>query len=1034
MRSSKAIISAALLSLVLFAFATPSNAAEHVPAGNGRIVESLDRDWTFQYFPQTAANTRWAQANADDSKWPAIALPHTWSVYETTRDVHPFIEHATERDDSYWWYGWGWYRKHFTIAQRLAQREVFLEFDGVQKVAFIYVNGHLAGEHRGGYMSFSLDVTRWINFGGENVIAVQVSNRRDDDLGHVPPMTAGNFDVYGGIYRSVRLVLTNKVHVPFQGSADSEGGDFIQTPHVSADSATVHDTTWVRNDGTQSAEVALRSQIIDADGRVLAIQITPATIAPGQLASIAQDFSPLEKPHLWSPSAPYLYRMVTAVLQHDVEVDRWESTFGLRFFSWNKAEKRLYLNGLPIQLIGTNRHQDFPWLGDAVPVWLQMRDLHDMRYNLGYNFQRTAHYTQDAAVYDFCDRNGIIVAEESPNIKDIDFGQDVQRQTLIEMIRRDRNHPSIFFWSIGNETDHPADSAWAWAEDQSRIVNLRRGTNGGNYVMTTEDDLALEQTLRCTIRGWYNDDAHNFSPGNGEPTSGQVTGTEEWQHTTDARYLLAKHGTNIVVFLYADHGADRIYKNAPVQNINPKGWVDDFRFPKYVYYLWQANFTQKPMVFIHPWPWQQPYVGKKEPITIDSNGDSVELLVDGKSLGVKHPSDANAHIVEFQNVEVTDGTIEAISHRGSQTATEKIDMPGAPVRLQLAVRDARLVADRSGLAVLDVSALDAKGEAVPYIHPEIRWSVEGEGRLVGPADYTTDTDKNNAASGTLYIDLPTANLIRTTNAAGDIRVTVSSPGLASASVTLHSTAPTMEGRATDGIEQPEVNDSGRMPVIRDRSIVTSAPGTPPRVFELIGQDYTLPAKSPAAARASIEEFLRDHNPKMPHDDALYEDVVQKLSQLLLDNHGNLVADWYNFTANQYEDVALLRAAIEKSGIAPEFRALLEKDYADRILLQGEAINATQEANQLAMMLARARVVSVAAAPPAGIEHVSAATLGVLLAKTYPQWNTMDSDRQKSLLELLGRFNPALRISGALAVNRPLPQAPIVLPAASYLNR
>src|SRR5581483_2139678 len=394
----------------------PSRATETV-----RVIQNLNRDWTFQYFPQQSADTQWAEPAADDSRWPAIALPHTWSVYETTRDVHPFIEHATEREDSYWWYGWGWYRKHFSISRRFGQKLVFLEFDGVQKVSFVYVNGHLAGEHKGGYTSFCVDVTKWIHFGEDNVIAVQVSNRRDDNLGHVPPMTAGNFDVYGGIYRSVRLVLTNKIHVPFQGSADYEGGSFIQTPHVTAEQGSVHDTTWVRNDGTEPAEVQLDSRILDAAGNVVKKETTPASISPGETKSVVQDFGGIQNPQLWSPSTPYLYRMVTVVRDHGAIVDTYESTFGFRFFSWTKAEKRLSLDNQPIRLIGTNRHQDFPWLGDAVPVWMQIRDLEDM-LRMGYNFQRTAHYTQAPGIYDFCDRHGIMVTEESPNIKDIDFG------------------------------------------------------------------------------------------------------------------------------------------------------------------------------------------------------------------------------------------------------------------------------------------------------------------------------------------------------------------------------------------------------------------------------------------------------------------------------------------------------------------------------------------------------------------------------------------------------------------------------------
>jgi len=979
-----------------------------------RVVRNLDRDWTFQYFPQQSPDKHWAADDADDSKWPAIALPHTWSVYETTRDVHPFIEHATEREDSYWWYGWGWYRKHLTVARQYQQRLAFLEFDGVQKVAFVYVNEHFAGEHKGGYTSFSLEVTKWIKFGEDNVIAVQVSNRRDDNLGHVPPMTAGNFDVYGGIYRKVRLVLTNRVHVPFQGAADSEGGSFIQTPHVSAQWASVHDTTWVRNDRSEPVDVELSSSILDSYGNVIATEATAAKIAPGELKGVEQEFPRIEKPHLWSPAAPNLYRMITEVRERGTIVDQYESAFGFRYFHWDKAQKKLFLNGAPIQLIGTNRHQDFPWLGDAVPIWMQIRDLEDIR-RIGFNFQRTAHYAQAPEVYDFCDHNGIIVTEESPNIKDIDFGRDVQKRMLTEMIRRDRNHPSIFFWSIGNETDHPADSDWAWNEDKSRIINLRRGTNGGNHVMTTEDDLALEQTLRCTIRGWYNDDAHNFYPDTGEPASGQVTGTEEWQHTQDALYLQKKRGTNIVVFLYADHGADRVYKNSPLRNVNPKGWVDDFRFPKYVYYLWQANFSSKPMVFIHPWPWQQRYVGQRETITIDSNADWVELFVDDKSLGTRRLTDANVHVVEFKDVKVTDGTIRAIAHKGDAMVEQSIEMPGAPVKLRLSVQAEHLVADRSGLALLQVDALDSKGEVVPYVHPEIDWDVSGEGKFVGPKRYTTDTDKNGAASGTMYIVLPTANVVRTTNSAGTIRVAVSSPGLESAEVTLHSTRP---DEVEEGVLQPELNDAGRVPVSRDNSVVSTTPGTPPRVFELIAQDYWLPVGSAEQARASMEAFLHEHNPKLGKDGIAYEDALAKLSGLLVQNHGNLIADWYNFTANQYEDAAALSNVIEKSRISPAAKQILEKDYADRLILNGEAIDARQEAKQLARLLEGARVVAT--------PDVRASTLGEVLAQAYPKWSSLDDQSKRRFIQLLGHFNPLLR-GGSESPSSELPKGILILP-------
>ena len=385
--------------------------------------------------------------------------------------------------------------------------------------------------------------------------------------------------------------------------------------------------------------------------------------------------------------------------------------------------------------------------------------------------------------------------------------------------------------------------------------------------------------------------------------------------------------------------------------MNPKGWVDDFRFPKYVYYLWQANFTQKPMVFIHPWPWQPGYIGKPEPITIDSNADSVELFVDGK------------------------------------------------------------------------------GEVVPYIHPEIDWRISGEGSLVGPAKYTTDTDKNGAKSGTLYIVLPTANIVRTTSTAGEINVSVSSPGLEQASVTLRSTSAT---QPDDGIEQPELSERGRMPVLRDPAIVSTHPGIPPRVFDRIVQDYKLPASTPVEAKASMERFLHEHDPKLPKGDAAYQDTLKKLSDLLADSHGNLIADWYNFTADQYEDVAILNAAVERSSLPPAVRRLLEKDYADRILLQGETIDAPQEAKQLAALLEGAHVVS-AGAGGADAKLTSASTVGDLLAATYPNWAAMDAQKKQRFVQLLYHFNPTLRELGAPALDAKVPSGPIVLPGAAQLG-
>jgi hypothetical protein len=334
-------------------------------------------------------------------------------------------------------------------------------------------------------------------------------------------------------------------------------------------------------------------------------------------------------PHLWSPDTPYLYKVASAVSDGQRLADVYSSPLGFRWFSWNHAEKRLYLNGHKLVLHGMNRHQEYPWLGDAIPKWMHVRDMEDMRYGLGMYFQRTVHYPNDPLVYDLADRLGVVTIEEQPNIKDIAFGRDVQRSMLIEAMRRDRNHPSIFIWSMGNETNQPADSAWAHAEDTTRIIYLRRGENGGDFVGLTDKDLPIENLLRCTVRGWYTNDDHKF-PGSIDPPGAQIAGTELWQHEMDVRSQKLADD-NVVVWLYADHGADRKYVNSPLLNINPKGWTDAYRFPKFVYYLWQANFTSKPMAFILPAWWREQYVGQRKPIAVDSNCDEVTLKVNGRT-------------------------------------------------------------------------------------------------------------------------------------------------------------------------------------------------------------------------------------------------------------------------------------------------------------------------------------------------------------------------------------------------------------------
>ena len=771
-----------LLSLMLFLCA--SLQAQNSIPGNVRTSTLLNENWKFQYFPdENAANWGYEKPGFDDSKWKDIAAPHTWSTYETTGELHPFIRSAALKDNNHWWTGWGWYRRALMVNRSLSGKKIILEFDGVQKYCKVWINGMLVGEHKGGYTSFYVDITGKVFFDRKNIIAVAANNLQKDSMA-IPPMDGGCFDVYGGIYRDVRLVASSKLSIPFQGSSQHEGGTFITTPHLSQEQGVVNIKTFIKNDLSQSKQVRLRSIIVDATNNIVAEISSDKLIPAGKLVEIEQRTGTIKKPKLWSPSTPALYQVYSVVEANGKVEDVYKSSFGFRWYYWDKARSTLVLNGKDIDVQGIMRHQEYPWLGDAIPKWLSRKDLLDIRQNMEMNFYRGTHYTQDSYVYDLCDSLGLMVCEDVPNVKNKAFSEEVQKQQLTEMIRRDRNHPSIIFWSMGDETDHAAHSEWAVEEDTTRVIYARSivGPSAGNFVDATDKDIQFGGLLQCTVRGWYNKDIKNY-----EPQSSQLTGTEEWQHTKImvANPIKANERIdmkNLIIWCYADHGCDREYKNAPILHLNPKGWVDLYRNPKYAYYLYQANHASKPMIFTHPHSWTKKYLGTEQDMIIDANCDSVQLMVGNKSYGTLYPNASNFHCVTFKNIKVTNDDLLAIGFKNGQKVIDSLHMTGDAAILKLSSSHTTLRPAKNEVAILTADILDVKGHHVLGANNTLRWKIEGPATLVGPSEYVSDTDKHEQMEGVMYIDAPVSNVIRCTGKPGKIIVTIESSGLASAKV------------------------------------------------------------------------------------------------------------------------------------------------------------------------------------------------------------------------------------------------------------
>lgn len=981
-----------LVSLVWLTWG-PTGLAQAEPTH--RLSQTVNREWTFNYFPDPAADGAGCQApDFNDAAWPAVAVPHTWQTYETTGKVHPFIYDASEKDDPYWWCGWGWYRKHFSVAKEQAGRKVFVEFDGVQKYSKVWVNGRLAGDHKGGYTGFSFDVTDLVKWGQDNVLAVAVNNRQNDSF-QIPPMSAGNFDVYGGIYRDVRLVVTDRLYIPFQGSSQHQGGTFVTTPRVSPEAAEVRVRTWIRNDYPEARECELRTIIVDAAGAEVQRLIARKSLSPGELAEFDQTGRPIAQPHLWSPETPYVYTVVSEVWRAGEAVDRFESPLGIRTFHWDFESNRLILNGKKVIIHGSNRHQEYPWLGDATPKWLHLLDMRDFRENLNHNFMRTAHYPQDPVIYDFCDRNGIIVIEEAPNIKRQKFSDEVQEQQLREMIRRDRNHPSIFFWSMGNETDDAVDSKFAVEEDPTRLVHARDIYNdsAGQHVTTTSKQLPLESLLRCTIRGWYNRDVRDL-----EPNSVQQTGTEEWQHDRAAKsFLSLNRGRtpddrgNLNTWLYEDHGADREYANSPLKHVNPKGFVDSWRTPKYFYYLWQAWYADKPIVFIHPHFWRAQYLGRKKEIVVDSNCDVVELKVNGRSVGTLQPRFEKANVLRFPNVPIERGTLTAEGRKGDQVVTASVTMAGPPAKLTLSADPARFEAGLDSVAIVRADIVDARGTHVYGATNTIQWTVSGPATLVGPAVYSTDTGKYEAMEGTMYIDAPTFNIIRSTGRPGEIKVRVLSPGLASAEVTIAATAAPANAATT--IVEPPLPPGKRRPVARETS--TNKLRRPaPEEMKGMSQDLMLKGTSLVDYTRQIDQFLRQANPDLDFEGPEYQAVVSAFAGLLQNNGGSLVRDDFNFTVGFYNECRRITRGIGRLDVPGPYRQALRQFYSRTMIEQGQARDFETETRWLASL------------PNGGLVMPGPdPNLVALVGGALPEFAKVDAARRPALLDVVCSVNP-----------------------------
>ena len=424
----------AFLSLWFFASV---GSAMALPASDLRQTVNFNREWKFQLGDVAGAEA----AEFDAAKWEDIGLPHSFSM--------PYF--AADR----FYVGYGWYRKHFNVPKEWSGRRVNLEFDGVFQVADIFVNGRRLGEHKGGYTGFSFDLTDAVKT-GDNVVAVRVNNVWDPQLAP----RAGEHTFSGGIYRDARLVVTAPVHVAWYGT-------FVTTPQVSKASGTVNVKTEVVNDSATVKSVLLKTSVLDTKGKTVAQMESTQSIAPGATNVFDQTCAPVPNPKLWSPENPILYSVKTVVLDGRKPVDDYTSPLGFRWFKFT-ADQGFFLNGEHYYFTGANVHQDHAGWGDAVADSGFFRDVKLIK-DAGFDFIRGSHYPHAPAFAAACDQLGMLFWSENcfwgttgfrspwaasayPTNSADDAGFEASvKASLRDMIRIQRNHPSIIVWSMDNE-------------------------------------------------------------------------------------------------------------------------------------------------------------------------------------------------------------------------------------------------------------------------------------------------------------------------------------------------------------------------------------------------------------------------------------------------------------------------------------------------------------------------------------------------------------------------------------------------------
>ena len=804
---------AVLCNVLLIATTLVSIAATTSAVDSPRSVLALDNDWRFHRGEVPEA----VLASFDDSAWRRVDVPHDYVVEESFTEKNPESRAgAPVRQDWFWYHAFlpthpAVYRRTFTLPANAAGKRLWLEFDGVFSNSFYWVNGKLVGSEYSGYTRSRFEITAAAKPGSENIITVQVDPRWD-----------GWWYEGGGVYRHVRLVMVEPVYIApdgiFVAPRLADPGDGVH-----ADATAVVQTD-ISNTSAASAHIKVGSEILDAEGRVVATASSLHELGASSNQRVTHEIA-MPRSTLWSPQNPYLYRLRNTITAGERIVDQVVTRFGVRHVRFD-AQRGFFLNGKSLKLQGVNIHQDHAGVGVAMPDRLFTWRLERLK-EVGCNAIRMSHNPVTPFLLEECDRLGFIVIAENRHLGDGYVDQTpkeakaVEHRDLTALVLRDRNHPSIILWSLCNEQwiqGTPESAAMIKAMSQ-RVRELdptrpiTAAMNGGfdsptgmgsaldiigiNYNPGVYDDvhklfpnapiIASEIASEIGTRGIYATERWDDYFGDrerGYVSAYSITAGPAGQTVEKAWPPVAARDNIAGGFVWA--GFD--YKGEP----RPFGWpvinchygfMDICGFPKDSYYYYKAWWTTEPVLHLFPhWNWFGKE-GQEIAVWVHSNCDEVELFLNGVSQGKQTVTPL--HHLEWK-VKYAPGELVAKGIRKGTPIESKRETTGAPAAIHLIADRSHLVADNADLAVVKVEILDVQGRIVPIAGNKITFSLTGPGKLIGvgngdPSCHEPDKADNRSAFNGLA-----QAIVQTTFSGGEILLKAESPDLKATSIILKS--------------------------------------------------------------------------------------------------------------------------------------------------------------------------------------------------------------------------------------------------------